>query len=195
MDKGIINKVVREINKLARERNIMHEIYNIEENFDEFIEDYYFVNWIQRNYEDEYKEFIFNVQEAEDRLDDIIEEQIEKTMKMINVMIIYNKNDILMLQKYSKADIEKAFLEFIECNDFEIEENYLFEEMENILLRRVGNYEWTKYNQIKFFLYNYKNIEKLIEERKSELISRINVSNVNYLKGLKEDTNTLENTI
>ena len=52
-----------------------------------------------------------------------------------------------------------------------------------------------EYNQIKFFLYNYKNIEKLIEERKSELISRINVSNVNYLKGLKEDTNTLENTI
>ena len=62
MDKGIINKVVREINKLARERNIMHEIYNIEENFDEFIEDYYFVNWIKRNYEDEYEEFIFNIQ-------------------------------------------------------------------------------------------------------------------------------------
>lgn len=141
MDKGIINKVVREINKLARERNIMHELYNIEENFDEFIEDYYFVNWIKRNYEDEYEEFIFNIQEAEDRLDDIIEEQIEKTMKMFNVMLIYNKDDILIFQKYSKADIEKAFLEFIECNDFEIEENYLFEEIENILLRRVGNYE------------------------------------------------------
>lgn len=44
-------------------------------------------------------------------------------------------------------------------------------------------------------LYNFKNIDKLIEKRKRELINTINVTNKAWLKSLQQDSNSLEDII
>ena len=49
--------------------------------------------------------------------------------------------------------------------------------------------------EINFMLYNYNNIDKLIQNRKSNLIDRINYSPSAWYKGLKQDSNTLEDII
>lgn len=45
---------------------------------------------------------------------------------------------------------------------------------------------------IKFFLYNYNNIGKLIRDRERDIIDTINTSVANWYKGILSDTNTNE---
>ena len=49
--------------------------------------------------------------------------------------------------------------------------------------------------EISFMMYNCNNIERLIDERKNEMISNINVSNSAWLKSRKQEGNTLEDII
>jgi hypothetical protein len=49
--------------------------------------------------------------------------------------------------------------------------------------------------EITFMLYNFKNFEKLIENRKEDLIDSIKVTNVAYLKAINKSNNTLEDMI
>ncbi len=49
--------------------------------------------------------------------------------------------------------------------------------------------------EITFMLYNYKNIDKLIDERKNELIDKMKVSKEAYLKSIKQSNNILEDII
>lgn len=49
--------------------------------------------------------------------------------------------------------------------------------------------------EIKFMLYNYNKIDKLIDMRKQELIDNMNLSVVAWLRGIKQDSNTLEDVI
>ncbi len=46
--------------------------------------------------------------------------------------------------------------------------------------------------EISFMLYNYENIEKLIDKRKNDLIDTINVSNNAHLKAINENGTTME---
>ena len=50
----------------------------------------------------------------------------------------------------------------------------------------------TAEKEIIFMLYNYENIEKLIDKRKNDLIDTINVSNNAHLKSLNENGRTME---
>lgn len=50
----------------------------------------------------------------------------------------------------------------------------------------------TAEKEISFMLYNYENIEKLIDKRKNELIDTINVSNKAHLKAINENGRTME---
>lgn len=45
---------------------------------------------------------------------------------------------------------------------------------------------------IKFFLYNYKNINDYISKREEDIIDRINPSLMNWSRGILTDTNTCE---
>lgn len=47
-------------------------------------------------------------------------------------------------------------------------------------------------NKIRFMLYNYENIEKFIEERRRDLIDRINPTKGEWLRAKKTKGNTLE---
>ena len=49
--------------------------------------------------------------------------------------------------------------------------------------------------EITFMLYNFKNFEKLIENREEDLIDSIKVTNVAYLKAINKSNNTLEDMI
>ena len=49
--------------------------------------------------------------------------------------------------------------------------------------------------EISFMMYNFRNINKLIENRKDELIDTINVTNRAWIKSLKQEGNTIEDII
>ena len=49
--------------------------------------------------------------------------------------------------------------------------------------------------EISFMMYNSQNIDKLIENRKDELIDTINVTNRAWIKSLKQEGNTIEDII
>lgn len=49
--------------------------------------------------------------------------------------------------------------------------------------------------EITFMLYNYKNIDKLIDERKNELIDKMKISKDAYLKSIQHSNNILEDII
>ncbi len=49
--------------------------------------------------------------------------------------------------------------------------------------------------EITFILYNYKNIDILIEKRKEELIDKINVTTSAWLKSRKQDSNSIDDIL
>ncbi len=51
----------------------------------------------------------------------------------------------------------------------------------------------TDYKKIEYYLYNYSNIDKLINEIKDGLINSVNVSGSAWRKGITVCNNTLEN--
>ena len=52
-----------------------------------------------------------------------------------------------------------------------------------------------EYKKIEYYLYNYNNIDELINEIKEGLISNINVSGNAWRKGITICNNTLENQV
>ena len=53
----------------------------------------------------------------------------------------------------------------------------------------------TDYKKIEYYLYNYSNIHKLIDEIKDGLINSVNVSGSAWRKGITVCNNTLENQV
>mgnify|MGYP000428213955 FL=1 len=53
----------------------------------------------------------------------------------------------------------------------------------------------TDYKKIEYYLYNYSNIDKLIDEIKDGLINSVNVSGSAWRKGITVYNNTLENQV
>ena len=53
----------------------------------------------------------------------------------------------------------------------------------------------TDYKKIEYYLYNYSNIDKLIDEIKDSLINSVNVRGSAWRKGITVCNNTLENQV
>ena len=53
----------------------------------------------------------------------------------------------------------------------------------------------TEYKKIEYYLYNYNNIDDLIDEIKDGLINSVNVSGSAWRKGITVCNNTLENQV
>lgn len=49
--------------------------------------------------------------------------------------------------------------------------------------------------KILFYLYNYENIDELIEQRKTEIIDTVNISSVAWIKSKQGNGNTLEDQV
>lgn len=52
-----------------------------------------------------------------------------------------------------------------------------------------------KINKILFYLYNYNNIDNLIEKRKIDIIEKTNISSIAWIKSKKGNGNTLEDQV
>lgn len=53
----------------------------------------------------------------------------------------------------------------------------------------------TEYKKIEYYLYNYNNIDELIDEIKDGLINSVNISGSAWRKGITVYNNTLENQV
>ena len=150
MYKGKIDKLINEINKIARLKRISYKLENIYEEYDEYIEDYYFMEWFRIS-----QDGITQIEEINNMLDlfEQILEEIEiaiynaedKVDIICNSVLAYNKNElgnyISDFELYNNKYIKDTMMNFIENNMYEIDEDYLFLELEKLLEGGIGQYE------------------------------------------------------
>ena len=77
MYKGKIDKLINEINKIARLKRISYKLENIYEEYDEYIEDYYFMEWLRMS-----QDGITQIKELNNML-----ELFEQTLEEIEIAI------------------------------------------------------------------------------------------------------------
>ena len=142
MYKGKIDKLINEINKIARLKRISYKLENIYEEYDEYIEDYYFMEWLRMS-----QDGITQIEELNNML-----ELFEQTLEELEIAI-YNAEDkvdiicnsILAYNKKELGDYINDFElyndNYIKDNMYEIDEDYLFLELEKLLEGGIGQYE------------------------------------------------------
>ena len=141
MEKEKFNSLINEINKIARLNILQYKIEKIVEEYDEFIEDFYFIEWIRlstNNYTE--KEELNNTLELFEELLEEIEIDIFNAKEKLNNICIslltYNKKDIEKIikniGKYSNEYIINSILDFAENNFYEIDAQYLVLELEKL---------------------------------------------------------------
>ena len=150
MYKGKIDKLINEINKIARLKRISYKLENAYEEYDEYIEDYYFMEWLRMS-----QDGITQIEEINNMLElfEQILEEIEiaiynaedKVDIICNSVIAYNKNElgnyISDFELYNNKYIKDTMMNFIENNMYEIDGDYLFLELEKLLEGGIGQYE------------------------------------------------------
>ena len=147
MYKGKIDKLINEINKIARLKRISYKLENI---YEEYIEDYYFMEWLRIS-----QDGITQIEELNNMLElfEQILEEIEiaiynaedKVDIICNSILAYNKNElgnyIDDFELYNDNYIKDTIMNFVENNMYEIDENYLFLELDKLLEGGIGQYE------------------------------------------------------
>ena len=150
MEKEKLNSLINEINKIARLNILQYKIEKIVEEYDEFIEDFYFIEWLRlstNNYTE--KEELNNTLELFEELLEEIEIAIynaeDKVDIICNSILAYNKKElgdyINDFELYNDNYIKDTIMNFIENNMYEIDEDYLFLELEKLLEGGIGQYE------------------------------------------------------
>ena len=147
MYKGKIDKLINEINKIARLKRISYKLENIYEEYDEY---YYFMEWLRMS-----QDGITQIEEINNMLElfEQILEEIEiaiynaedKVDIICNSVLAYNKNElgnyISDFELYNNKYIKDTMMNFIENNMYEIDGDYLFLELEKLLEGGIGQYE------------------------------------------------------
>ena len=142
MEKEKFNSLISEINKIARLNILQYKIEKIVEEYDEFIEDFYFIEWLRlstNNYTE--KEELNNTLELFKELLEEIEIAIFNDKDKLNNIYIslltYNKKDIEKIikniEKYSNEYIINSILDFAENNFYEIDAQYFILELEKLI--------------------------------------------------------------
>jgi guanylate kinase len=141
MEKEKFNSLINAINKISRLNILQYKIEKIVEEYDEFIEDFYFIEWLRlstNNYTE--KEELNNTLELFEELLEEIEIAIFNAKDKLNNICIslltYNKKDIEKIikniEKYSNEYIINLILDFAENNFYEIDAQYLVLELEKL---------------------------------------------------------------
>ena len=150
MYKGKIDKLINEINKIARLKRISYKLENIYEEYDEYIEDYYFMEWLRMSQDGitQIKELNNMLELFEQTLEEIeiaIYNAEDKVDIICNSILAYNKKElgdyINDFELYKDNYIKDTIMNFIENNIYEIDEDYLFLELEKLLEGGIGQYE------------------------------------------------------
>lgn len=142
MERENLNNVINEINKIARLNKIQNKLENIAEEYDEFIEDFYFIEWlrISTNHITQKEELNNTIELIEELLEEIEISIFNAEDKLYNnciLLLMYNKKDISKLienfEKYSDEYIIDIILNFAYSNFYEIDEEYLLLRLEELL--------------------------------------------------------------
>ena len=126
MEKEKILEIVNEINKIARLNCMYNKIEEIGDNYDEFVEDFYFIEWLRM------------ATDLGASLDEVIntsvlfDELLEETL-----LLMYNKKDlgkiIRNIEDYNDNDIINVILNFAKNNYNEIEAEFFVLELRKLL--------------------------------------------------------------
>ena len=142
MEKEKILDLVNEINKIARLKYISYKIEEMNEKYDEFIEDFYFIEWIKlstnfRTSMEEVNNTLVLFEELLEELEISIYNAEDKLYNKCMILLIYNKRDlgkiIKNLEDYKDEYIANVILNFATNNYYEIDEEYFVLEIERLL--------------------------------------------------------------
>lgn len=150
MEREKINNLINEINKIARLKRMAYKLETIFEEYDEYIEDYYFIEWLRMS-----QDGITQIEELDNMLElfEQILEELEiaiynaedKAEIICNSILAYNKkelgNYINDFELYNDNYIKEIIMNFIENNMCEIDEDYLFLKLEKMLEGGIGENE------------------------------------------------------
>lgn len=150
MYKGKIDKLINEINKIARLKRISYKLENAYEEYDEYIEDYYFMEWLRMSQDritqiEEINNMIELFEQILEEIEIVIYNAEDKVDIICNSVLAYNKNElgnyISDFELYNNKYIKDTMMNFIENNMYEIDGDYLFLELEKLLEGGIGQYE------------------------------------------------------
>lgn len=142
MGKEKILDLVNEINKIARLKCISYKIEEMNEKYDEFIEDFYFIEWIRlsTNFKtsiEEINNILVLFEELLEELEIAIYNAEDKLYNKCMVLLMYNKRDlgkiIKNIEDYKDEYIVDVILNFAKNNFYEIDEKYFVLEIERLL--------------------------------------------------------------
>jgi len=161
MYKGKIDKLINEINKIARLKRISYKLENIYEEYDEYIEDYYFMEWFRMSQDgitqiEEINNMIELFEQILEEIEIAIYNAEDKVDIICDSILAYNKNElgnyISDFELYNNKYIKDTIMNFIENNMYEIDEDYLFLELEKLLEGGVGQNEknWLQKDRVLF---------------------------------------------
>ena len=99
MYKGKIDKLINEINKIARLKRISYKLENIYEEYDEYIEDYYFMEWFRISQDgitqiEEINNMIELFEQILEEIEIAIYNAEDKVDIICNSILAYNKNEL-----------------------------------------------------------------------------------------------------
>lgn len=142
MKKEKILDIINEINKIARLKVIAYKIEEMNEKYDEFIEDFYFIEWLRlstdlRTSMEEVNNTLVLFEELLEELEIAKYNAEDKLYNKCMMLLMYNKKDlgkiIRNIEDYSDEYIVDVILNFAENNFYEIDEDYFVLEIEKLL--------------------------------------------------------------
>ena len=142
MEKEKILEIVNEINKIARLNCMYNKIEEIGDNYDEFVEDFYFIEWLRMATDlgaslDEVINTSVLFDELLEELEMAILNAEDKLYNKCTSLLLYNKKDlgkiIRNIEDYSDNDIINVILNFAKNNFNEIEAEFFVLELRKLL--------------------------------------------------------------
>ena len=150
MEREKINNLINKINKIARLKRMAYKLETIFEEYDEYIEDYYFMEWLRMSQDgitqiEELNNMLELFEQILEELEIAIYNAEDKSEIICNSILAYNKkelgNYINDFELYNDNYIKEIIMNFIENNMYEIDEDYLFLKLEKMLEGGIGEYE------------------------------------------------------
>ena len=142
MEKEKILEIVNEINKIARLNCMYNKIEEIGDNYDEFVEDFYFIEWLRMATDlgaslDEVINTSVLFYELLEELEMAILNAEDKLYNKCTSLLLYNRKDlgkiIRNIEDYSDNDIINVILNFAKNNYNEIEAEFFVLELRKLL--------------------------------------------------------------
>ena len=142
MEKKKILEIVNEINKIARLNCVYNKVEGIGEEYDDFVEDFYFIEWLRMATDlgaslDEVINTSVLVDELLEELEMAILNAQDKLYNKCTILLMYNKRDlgkiIRNIEDYNDKDIINVILNFAKNNYNEIEAEFFVLELRKLL--------------------------------------------------------------